>query len=118
MVANAYSPIVLTILGAQMASVSLSKEKQKAQVSLWIGLFIRLVLSPFIALICIYFLHIQGILRDVLLILASMPVAVNSVILAQKFNASPKLVSKCILYTTLLSFLFLPILIVLIKHLI
>lgn len=115
MVSGAYSPVVLTILGAQMASVALAKEKHHAQASLWIGLLTRLVLSPFLALICIYFLHIHGILEAVLLVLACMPVAVNSVILAQKFNAAPKLVSKCILYTTLLSFLFLPVLIVLIK---
>ncbi|WEG11168.1 AEC family transporter [Pullulanibacillus sp. KACC 23026] len=115
MVSNAYSPIVLTILGAQMASVVMAKEEHKAQLSLWVGFLTRLVLSPFIALLCFYLLHIHGILESVLLVLACMPVAVNAVILAQKFNASPKLVSKCILYTTLLSFLFLPVLIVLIK---
>lgn len=114
-VSSAYSPIVLTILGAQMASVGLSKATHKRPLSLWVGVLTRLVLSPFLALLCIYFLHIHGILESVLLVLASMPVAVNAVILAQKFNASPQFVSRCILYTTLLSFLFLPILIVLIE---
>jgi malate permease and related proteins len=116
MIANAYSPIVLTILGAQMMSVKISKTEQKEHFAFWIGLVVRLLLSPFIALICLYILNIHGILHSVLFVLACMPVAVNAVILAEKYNASPKLVSKCILWTTLLSFILLPLLIVLVKQ--
>lgn len=115
MIANSYSPIVLTILGAQMAGVKISRTGQSEQISLWLGLFIRLLLSPIVALAALYILHIQGILHSVLFVLACMPVAVNAVILAEKFNASPKLVSKCILYTTLLSFILLPLFIVYVK---
>jgi predicted permease len=50
-----------------------------------------------------------------LFILAGMPVAVNAVILAEKFNASPKFVSKCILWTTLISFIVLPFMIGFVK---
>lgn len=116
MISDAYSPIVLTILGAQMMSVKLAKTEKKEQLAFWLGLFVRLLLSPFIALTSLYFLNIHGILHAVLFVLACMPVAVNAVILAEKYHASPKLVSRCILWTTLLSFILLPLLIVLVKH--
>jgi len=115
MVAAAYSPIVLTILGAQMMNVKLSKLERKLQTTFWTGMVIRLILSPFVALLCLAILHINGILHSVLFVLACMPVAVNAVILAEKYHASPKIVSSCILWTTLISFILLPFLIVIMK---
>jgi predicted permease len=44
-----------------------------------------------------------------------MPVAVNAVILAEKFGAVPNIVSKCILWTTLASIVLLPVLIELVR---
>ncbi|CAB1262621.1 Membrane transport protein [Clostridiaceae bacterium BL-3] len=115
MISQAYSPIVLTILGAQMAGVKNSDLKLETRSAFWSGMISRLILSPIIACFCLYILRISGMLYSVLFILASMPVAVNSVILAEKFDASPQIVSKCILWTTLASFIVLPVLIVLVK---
>lgn len=115
MIANAYSPVVLAILGAQMVSVKVSKLDWKVQTSFWAGLSVRLLLSPFIALICLSILNIKGLVHSVLFILSCMPVAVNAVILAEKFTTSPKMVSKCILWTTLISFIVLPFLIAFVK---
>jgi malate permease and related proteins len=115
MIANAYSPVVLAILGAQMVSVKVSKLDWKVQTSFWAGLSVRLLLSPFIALICLSILNIKGLVHSVLFILSCMPVAVNAVILAEKFTASPKMVSKCILWTTLISFFVLSFLIAFVK---
>ncbi|HSU78984.1 MAG TPA: AEC family transporter [Candidatus Angelobacter sp.] len=116
MISNAYSPIVLTILGAQMMNVRVAKTDQKEQLAFWLGLIVRLLLSPVVALISLLILNIHGVLHSALFVLACMPVAVNAVILAEKYQASPRLVSKCILWTTLLSFILLPLLIVLVKH--
>lgn len=117
MIAEAYSPIVLTILGAQMVKVKVSELDEKIRTAFGTGLFVRFLLSPVIALLSLYLLDIDGILHSVLFILSCMPVAVNSVILAERFNASPKFVSSCILWTTLASFLFLPILIAVVEKL-
>lgn len=114
MISQAYSPIVLAILGAQMASVKNTELERGAQSTFWSGLTVRLLLSPLIACFGLYILNIRGLLFSVLFILSSMPVAVNSVILAEKFDASANIVSKCILWTTLASFIILPILIVLV----
>lgn len=115
MVAGGYSPVVLAILGAQMVKVRTKPSERKGQSTFWTGMIIRLILAPLVAYLGLSILHIDGILFSVLLILASMPVAVNAVVLAERFDASPELVSKCILWTTLASFLVLPILIVLVQ---
>lgn len=114
MIAAAYSPVVLAILGAQMVSVKNEALERSVQATFWTGMVVRMVLSPLVAALSLYLLNIQGILFAVLFILASMPVAVNAVILAERFQASPNTVSKCILWTTLGSFITLPLLIVLV----
>lgn len=114
MVAGAYSPVVLAILGAQMVKVTVAQVERKLQSAFWTGLTVRLCLAPLIAYLGLTILHITGSLFSVLLILASMPVAVNAVVLAERFNASADLVSRCILWTTLASFIVLPILIALV----
>lgn len=116
MVALAYSPIVLAILGAQMISVQNTKLRNNDRLVFFIGITIRLIVAPLVAILCLLILQIHGTLFMVLFILSSMPVAVNAGILAERFNASFKIVSKCILWTTLASFIILPILIVLIKQ--
>ncbi len=111
MVAGAYSPVVLAILGAQMVKVKAARTERGVQLAFWTGLTVRLLLAPLIALLVLLLLNITGTLFSVLLILASMPVAVNSVVLAERFGSSPSLVSRCIVWTTLASFLVLPVLI-------
>lgn len=115
MVADAYSPIVLAILGAQMMNVETGKLERETQTTFWTGMILRMIAAPIIALICLYILGIDGLLFSTLFVLSCMPVAVNAGILAQRFDAAPKMVTKCILWTTLLSFILLPFLIVLLK---
>ncbi len=115
MVAKSYSPVVLVILGAQMAGVKKSKLDRDSQKAFWSGMVIRMLLSPLIACMVLYILGVSGILFSVLFILASMPVAVNAVIFAEEFDASASIVSKCILWTTLGSFIALPFLIELVR---
>ncbi len=115
MVAKSYSPVVLVILGAQMAGVKKSRLDRDSQKAFWSGMAIRMLLSPLIACVVLYMLGVSGTLFSVLFILASMPVAVNAVIFAEEFDASASIVSKCILWTTLGSFIVLPFLIELVR---
>ncbi|WP_150269957.1 AEC family transporter [Paenibacillus tepidiphilus] len=109
--AGAYSPVVLAVLGAQMVKVNAAQTARNVQLAFWTGLSVRLLLAPMIAALLLLLLNITGTLFSVLLILASMPVAVNSVVLAERFGSSPSLVSRCIVWTTLASFVMLPVLI-------
>ena len=115
MISDAYPPIVLAILGAQIANVRTGSANRTVQTTFWIGLGIRLLIGPLISLFCLYLLGIDGIMFTVLFVLACMPVAINAGILAEKFDASPKVLTQTILWTTLLSFIVLPVLIVLVK---
>jgi hypothetical protein len=115
MAAGALPPVMLVVLGAQMARAQNAKLENRHRIAFWLGIGIRVIIAPFIAFLILYVIGISGTLFSVLLILASMPVAVNAGVLAEKFDASPNVVSKCILWTTLSSFVVLPILITLVK---
>ncbi|GIM46654.1 membrane protein [Collibacillus ludicampi] len=109
MLSDSYSPVVLSVLGVQMMSVKRVKLPQTYQRAFWAGLFVRLLAAPLLAYVILNVIAVKGLLFSVLLILASMPAAVNAIILAEQFNAAPQCVSKCILWTTLSSFLVLPV---------
>ncbi|WP_046215784.1 AEC family transporter [Paenibacillus wulumuqiensis] len=115
MLAAAYSPVALAVLGAQMINVSSRDEETAAhrpsRRAFWAGIMIRLAAAPLLSWLLLTLLGIEGILFHVLLILTSMPTAVNAVILAEQFGAAPQLVSRCILWTTLASVVMLPVLI-------
>ena len=115
MLAGAHSPIMLTVLGAQMARVKNKALGGDRQLMFYSGLGLRMLVSPVVAFFVLNILRVEGILFPVLLILASMPVAVNAGVLAENFDAAPDVVSKCILWTTLSSFVALPVLISLVS---
>lgn len=115
MVAAAYSPVVLAVLGAQMIKVGRPEVKEIKPPAFWMGIIMRMVIAPLAACGGLLLLGITGTLFSVLLILASMPVAVNAVVLAERFDASPGLVSRCIVWTTLASFVALPVLLALVN---
>ncbi|WP_055105260.1 AEC family transporter [Paenibacillus ihumii] len=115
MAAAAYSPVVLAILGAQMVGVAGVPMNSGSRRAFRSGIAIRMLLSPAVALLALWLLQIEGILFAVLFILAYMPAAVNASALAEKFGASPQTVAKCVLWTTITSFITLPVLIVLLQ---
>lgn len=111
MLATALPPLVLMVLGAQMAGVTRGEPDSGSRRTFWSGLAVRMLVAPLVAALILWVLGIEGTQFMVLLILASMPVAVNAVVLAENFDASPKVLAKCILWTTLASFIVLPIVI-------
>ncbi|WP_136603982.1 AEC family transporter [Paenibacillus dokdonensis] len=116
MVSGAYSSVALFILGAQMVSVNTGGAAKAvysavAQKAFYAGMSLRLVLSPLASMLLLLLMGVHGTLFNVILILSSMPAAVNAVILAEQFDAAPKVVTRCILWTTLASFILLPLMI-------
>lgn len=70
MVAKAYSPVVLAILGIQMVSVKNYKLEGNLKAAFWSGMTIRTLISPLLACLTAYILGIGGVLFSVLVILA------------------------------------------------
>ncbi|OOC64351.1 AEC family transporter [Paenibacillus ihbetae] len=112
MLSAAYAPLALVILGAQMVGVRDSDAALSvSRIGFWSGMGMRMLVAPLVAWGLLAALSIKGTLFAVILILSAMPAAVNAVILAEEYDAAPKLVSRCILWTTLASFILLPLLI-------
>lgn len=101
MVADAAIPLVMIILGMQLANVS-TKQMEWKGISL--ATVIRLIASPVLAyLICLMF-PLDPVLQKVLVTLAAMPSAATTTMYAVQFNAKPQFVSSSTLITTVLSF--------------
>ncbi|WP_289137127.1 AEC family transporter [uncultured Brevibacillus sp.] len=100
LVAQAAIPVIMLILGMQLANVS-------SRTFEWQGLsaasVIRLVASPILAYVICLFFPIDPLLQKVLIILAAMPSAATTAIYAIQFNMRPQFVSSSVLVTTVMS---------------
>jgi len=96
---DAVVPLALFTLGAQLAETPF-RFKDK---SLPIATFMRLILSPVLAYLMTLVLGIDGIVQEVLILGASAPTAVNSVLFAIEFNGNSEYASESVLLTTALS---------------
>ncbi|MBX6394267.1 MAG: AEC family transporter [Alicyclobacillaceae bacterium] len=109
MLGTAYPALVLLILGVQLARADWKGFRRG---DLWLAVFLRLVIAPAAAFLCLSVLHIGGLLAAVLFVEASMPAAVNTSVLVEQFGGDRDLVAKTVAVTTVASFLLLPLFIV------
>ncbi|MFT9452100.1 AEC family transporter [Liquorilactobacillus ghanensis] len=107
LIANTTIPIIMLILGMQLAEVPLRRIN-------WGGVnlacFLRLVISPLIAYFLCLLLPIDQVMRAVIVIMAAMPSAANTTLYAIQFKTEPEYVSTITLISTLFSILTLTIL--------
>ncbi|WP_197021219.1 AEC family transporter [Sporolactobacillus terrae] len=108
MLGAAYPVLVLLILGIKLGHTRLAGIRRR---DVWGGVLLRLLLVPLIAKGVLFLLGIHGMLASVLFVEVSMPAAVNSVMLIEKFNGDSELASLIVTLTTVLSFVYLPFLI-------
>ncbi|MDW7675880.1 MAG: AEC family transporter [Bacillota bacterium] len=107
LVADAAIPIIMLVLGMQLAEIKLLKVQ-------WgitsIGLIIRLLISPAIAYGLTLILPVEPLLAKVMIVLGAMPSAAFTVLYAIQYDSSPELVSSITFISTILSLLTLSIL--------
>ncbi|MCO7176544.1 AEC family transporter [Sporolactobacillus kofuensis] len=108
MLGTAYPVLVLLILGIKLANTKFSGIHRP---EVWIGVSLRLIIVPILAKAVLFVLGIDGMLATVLLVEICMPAAINSVMLLEKFNGDSELASLIVTITTILSFIYLPLLI-------
>lgn len=106
LIADASIPVVMLILGMQLAVISRKKVNYKAMAA---TSAIRIVASPVIATGILLFLPLPAIVKSVLILQSAMPAAANTTMLALQFNTKPDLVSFTTLVTTILSIISIPI---------
>ena len=109
--AAAAIPTMLVVLGLQLQhAVGREHIVDTAAVNL-----VRLVVAPAAAWLGVVLLGLEGVTRDTLIVLAAMPTAVTTIILATEFRAQPAFVTRTVVTTTLTSMLTLTLLISLVR---
>ncbi|QIQ22243.1 AEC family transporter [Zophobihabitans entericus] len=106
MIGDSSIPVIMLILGMQLATLHI-RQVEIAKVSF--ALLIRMVVSPLVALVLVYFMPIDYMSKQVLIVLAAMPSAANTTLLSVQFNTKPEMVSSATFLSTLISLITLPI---------
>jgi hypothetical protein len=100
-------PVMLLVLGMQIADL---KSLERVQLALPASL-VRLLVAPVIAVVIAGLLSLQGLGRSTMIIEASMPTAVITTIMATEFDVRPGFVTSTVVVSTILSAFTLPLVI-------
>jgi predicted permease len=109
--ARAAIPLMLLLLGMQLADASIGEYWKAAS----IGTALRLLVAPVVAVGLAAVLNLSGPARQAGILEASMPTAVISTLIANEYEAEPQLVTGTVLLSTLLSPITLSIIIALLQ---
>jgi malate permease and related proteins len=99
MMSDAALPLMILVLGMQLERAV--APSRPALVAVAVG--ISLVAAPLVALALTSFLGVSGPARQAVVVLASMPVAIATTILALEFDSSPDFVTGAVFFSTVLS---------------
>ncbi len=100
LVGSATIPTVMILLGMQLAMIRLQKI-EVGKVAL--AIVLKLLVSPLIALGLTLLLPVDPLTKQIMILIAGMPTAANTTLLAVQFNTRPDLVSAVTFLGTLLS---------------
>ena len=107
---NANTALSMIVIGNILAEV---KASEIFDLKAWWFCFVRLAVIPLIVLICCHFAGIGELVKQVSVILAGMPAAATTAILAAKYDGDAHFAAKIVFLSTLLSMLSVPLLCVL-----
>ena len=110
-VGRASVPVMLLVLGMQLARISVTRDLG----TISLATFIRLIVTPALAFGLAAVMSLRGATRQTMIVEASMPTAVTSTILALEFDARPDLVTSVVFLSTPLSPLTLTVIIALVQ---
>ncbi|WP_078381684.1 AEC family transporter [Sutcliffiella halmapala] len=107
LVADATIPVIMVILGMQLAKISIRTTKKE---KLFYAVSTKLVISPIIAFLITLVLPVDLMIKQLMIVMAAMPAAANTTMYAVEFNTEPEFVSSATLVSTLLTLVTLPVL--------
>ncbi|RKS84506.1 hypothetical protein DES39_2064 [Orbus hercynius] len=105
MIGDASIVVIMIILGMQLATLKVA-QLEYSKIS--VALLVRMVISPFVAMVLVHFMPIDAMYKQILIVLAAMPTAANTTLMSVQFNTKPELVSSATFISTLLSLVTLP----------
>ena len=100
MVGLATIPLALIALGAKLAEIKVTKAVLKIPL---LALFVRFVFGFTIAYVLVSFIPLSPMAKNIVLLLAVMPPAVNSYVINEKYSNSPEEASVAVLIGTIIS---------------
>jgi len=101
------TPLSMVVVGASLAEVPLKGLAKGWE--LWLGTAARIVLMPLVSLGMMRMLGVSGLPAKVAVFLTAMPVAAQSVMFAERYNADVGLASRLVFVTTVLSAFTIPL---------
>ncbi|GAA3407700.1 AEC family transporter [Paenibacillus hodogayensis] len=108
LIGGAYAAIVLLMLGMQLRKTNWRITMRR---ELWISVAMRIVIVPLLSWVTIRLLGLEGLEASVLFVQSSMPSAINSLVLMERYGGDKEMVAVNVAVTTVASFLYLPLII-------
>ncbi|PIT37140.1 hypothetical protein BHC43_08360 [Snodgrassella alvi] len=112
MIGDSSIPVIMLILGMQLATLHI-KQIELPKISF--ALILRLIVSPLWAVLLVYFMPLDLMAKKILIVLAAMPTAANTTLMSVQFNTKPQLVSSATFFSTVLSLITLPTVLILVQ---
>lgn len=112
MIGDSSIPVIMLILGMQLATLHI-KQIELPKISF--ALILRLIVSPLWAVLLVYFMPLDLMAKKILIVLAAMPTAANTTLMSVQFNTKPQLVSSATFFSTVLSLITLPTVLMLVQ---
>nr|WP_279265825.1 AEC family transporter [Romboutsia sp. Marseille-P6047] len=97
--------ISMILIGSILADVDIKDMSSKL---MWAFSLLRLIIIPLIVLVGCKITNIQSLITGVAVVLAGMPAGSTTAILASKYGGDAEFASKCVVLTTILSMLAIP----------
>lgn len=107
MVGSMTTPLSMLIVGCMLAEIKY-KEVFSGIVAYYASV-IRLIVAPFIVMVLLKLMHADKLVSQICITVEAMPAAVLATVLAEKYGADALLASKCVLITTIISMLTIPL---------
>ncbi|EAC2745856.1 AEC family transporter [Listeria monocytogenes] len=106
LVGDAAIPTIMIVLGMQLAVISFRRIELT---KVGIALVLKLLIAPIIAFGLTLILPVDEMTKQIMILLAAMPTAANTTLMAVQFDTKPDLVSRATFISTVLSIITLPI---------
>ena len=103
MLSQATIPMVLLILGIQLAQVKITELKLS-----FLAVGIRFIGGALTGIFCVWLFRLEGLAYKVVIMESVMPCAVITSLVAEKYRAQPDIVASTILISTILSIIIIP----------
>lgn len=107
MLSSLTSPLAMLILGEKISKLSL--KEILVDKDIYYACLIKLIISPVITLLILNFIDIEPLIKNIVVIMQSLPFAVLTVVLSQKHDADVELASKVTVVSHVLSVITIPL---------